>query len=154
MVEGVPIVGLIDTGSDITIMRGNQFYDMVKEAHLDINHIKPTEQKACTYDQKPINLDGQIDVKITFGNKIIVSTVFVKLVAPDKLLLSENVRRMLGVVSYHPDVQPVDEPGNASIVNESGTSDGQDALKPANSGVVDSKINDERRKLDQEEQPL
>ena len=60
MVEGVPIVGLIDTGSD-TIKRGDQFYDMVKEAQLNIQHLKPTEQRACTYDQKPITLDGQID---------------------------------------------------------------------------------------------
>ena len=52
---------------------------------------------------------------ITFGGKTIVNTVFVKLVAPDKLLLSENVRRMLGVVSYHPDVQPV---GSAHVVND------------------------------------
>ena len=157
MVEGVPIVGLIDTGFDITIMRGDQFYDMMKEANLNINHLKPTEQRTCTYDQKPITLDGQIDMKITFGEKTIVSTVFVKLVAPDKLLLSENVCRMLGVVSYHPDVQPVDEPGSASIVNDPVTKDGQDALKPTNSGVVESNqdlVDDESRKPDQEEQPL
>jgi len=72
MVEGVPIIGLTDTGSDITIMKGDQFYDM-------------------TCDQKPITLGGQIDVKIAFGRKTIVSTVFAKLVAPDKLLLSQNV---------------------------------------------------------------
>jgi len=41
---------------------------------------------------------------------------------------------MLGVVSYHPDVQPVDEPGSAS---DPVTKDGKDALKPANSGVVE-----------------
>jgi len=64
---------------------------MVKEAHLNVYHLKPMEQRACTYDQKPITLDGQIDVKIAFGGKTIVSTVFVKLVAPDKFLLSENV---------------------------------------------------------------
>jgi len=60
---------------------------MVKEAHLNVHHLKPTEQKAYTYDQKPTTLDGQIDVKIAFGKKtiVIVSTVFVKLVAPDKL---------------------------------------------------------------------
>ena len=91
MVEGFPVVGLIDTGSDITIMRGDQFYNMVKGANLDIQQLKPTEQKACTYDQKPITLEGLMDVKITFGDKTVVSTVFDKLVAPDKLLLSENV---------------------------------------------------------------
>jgi len=38
------------------------------------------------------------------------------------------------VVSYHPDVQPIDELGSA---NDPVTKDGQDALKPANSGVVE-----------------
>ena len=52
-------------------------------------------------------------MKIAFGKKRIVSTVFVKLVAPDKLLLLENVRQMLGIVSHHPDAQPIDEPGSA-----------------------------------------
>jgi len=42
---------------------------------------------------------------------------------------------MFGVVSYYPDVQPVDEPGSAS---DPVTKDGQDALKPADSGVVES----------------
>ena len=88
MVEGVSTISLLDTGSDIIIMRGDQFYNMVKEAHLNVHHLKPTEQ---TYDQKPITLGSHIDVKIAFGGKTIVSMVFVKLVAPDKLLLSENV---------------------------------------------------------------
>ena len=100
MVEGFPIVGLIHTGSDITLMRGDQFYDMVKDSLLSAHHLKPTEQRACTYDQKPITFDGQIDVKIAFGKKAKVSIIFVKLVAPDKLLLSENVCRMLSIVSY------------------------------------------------------
>ena len=45
MVEGFPIVGLIDKGTDITIMRGDQFYDIVKEANFDIQLLKLTEQK-------------------------------------------------------------------------------------------------------------
>jgi len=40
---------------------------------------------------------------------------------------------MLDVVSYHPDVQPVDESGSAS---DPLAKDGQDALEPADSGVV------------------
>lgn len=105
MIEGVPVTGLIDTGSDITIIRGDLLYHIVGEANLEMQSLKTAEQKACTYDQKPISLDGQIDLKICFGKKEIVTTVYVKLVAPDQLLLSETVCRLLGIVSYHPRVK-------------------------------------------------
>ena len=55
-----------------------------------------------------------------------MSTVFVKLVAPDKLLLSENVCRMLGVVSYQPDIQLVNEPESTSVENDLVPKDGQE----------------------------
>ena len=99
LIEGVPVTGLIDTGSDITIIRGDLFYQIDGEAHLKIQSLKTAEQKACTYDQKSITLDGQMDMKIGFGKKTIVTTVYVKLVAPYPLLLSENVCRLLGIVT-------------------------------------------------------
>ena len=104
-IEGVPVTGLNDTGSDITIIRGNLFYQIISAAHLKEQSFSDTEQKACTYDQKP---DGQMDMKISFGEKVVVTTVFVKLIAPDQLLLSETVCHLLGIVSYHLSVQPVD----------------------------------------------
>ena len=67
--------------------------------------MKDVGQEVCTYDQKPIALDGCIDMKITFGEENIVTTVYVKLVAPDQLLLSESACHRLGIVSYHPEVQ-------------------------------------------------
>ena len=108
MIEGVAVSGLIDTGSDITIIRGDLFYQIVSKGGLEIQSIKPAEQKACTYDQKPITLDGQMTMKVIFGDKAIVTTVYVKLVAPDRLLLSETVCRLLGIVIYHPNVQSVE----------------------------------------------
>ena len=56
-------------------------------------------------------------------------------------------------MGYHPDVQPVDEPGSAS---DPVTKDGQDALEPADSGVVEpnQELADvEGREPDQEELP-
>ena len=106
MIEGVPVTGITDTGSYITIIRGDLFYQ-IAEAHLKAQSLKAAERKACTCDQKPITLDGQLDMKIGFGEKTIVTTVYVKLVAPDQLLLSETVCRLLGIVSYHPSVQSV-----------------------------------------------
>ena len=63
--------------------------------------------KAFTYDQKPITLNGQIDWHISFGKRRICTTVYVKLVAPEQLLLSESICCELGIVSYHPSVQSV-----------------------------------------------
>ena len=114
MIEGVPATGLIDTGSDITIIR-DLFYQIVTEAHLKVQSLKAAEQKACSYDQKPITLDGQMDMRIKFGEKVVSTTVYVKLVAPDQLLLSETVCHLLGIVSYHPNVQFVER---CSLVEE------------------------------------
>jgi len=50
------------------------------------------------YDQKPIT---QVELNISFGEKILCTTVYIKLV------VSEGVCRTLGVVSYHPNVQAV-----------------------------------------------
>ena len=52
-------------------------------------------------------MDGQLNLHISFGERVICTTVYVKLVAPDQLLLSEAVCCQLGIVSYHPSVQSV-----------------------------------------------
>ena len=103
-IEGVPVTGTIDTGSDITIIRGDLFYHIVETAGLEESSLKPADLKVCTYDQKPVNLDGQLDLHISFGERVICTSVYVKLVAPDQLLLSEAVCCKLGIVSYHPSV--------------------------------------------------
>ena len=56
----------------------------------------------------------RINMKITFGEKNIV---YVKLVAPDQLLLSESACHLLGIISYHPDVEllkKIPTPGTSS----------------------------------------
>jgi len=106
-VEGVPVTGLIDTGSDITIIRGDMLYHIISTAGLESSMIRPAKQTACTYDQKPITLDGEMEVNISFGEKMFCTTVYIKFVAPDKLLLSEAVCHRLGIVTYHPEVQAV-----------------------------------------------
>ena len=61
---------LLILGSDITIMRGDVFYRIVSESDLDVLDVKAAEQiEACTYDQKPIHLDGQIDMKVSLLRK-------------------------------------------------------------------------------------
>ena len=75
------------------------FYQIVSEAHLKVQSLKAAEQKTCTYDQKPITLDGQMDMRIKFGEKVVSTTVYVKLVAPDQLLLSETVCHLLALLA-------------------------------------------------------
>ena len=120
-IEGVPVTGLIDTGSDITIVRGDLLYHIVSTAGLEESNIKPADQKACTYDQQPLTLDGQVDLNISFGEKALCTTVYIKVVAPDSLLLSESVCRNLGVVSFHPNVQVVQK-GPVAITHVSSSS--------------------------------
>jgi len=44
---------------------------------------------------------------LSFGKKVLQTTVYVKLVAPDELLLSEAVCRQLVIVNYHPSVKAI-----------------------------------------------
>ena len=74
-VEGIPATSLIDTGSDITIIRGELFYRIMELAKLDEENLKPADLKACTFDQRPITLDGQIDLHTSFGKSVICTTV-------------------------------------------------------------------------------
>ena len=73
---------------------------------LDLKAVE--DVKACTNGQKPIYLDGQVNMKIKFDRKEITTTVYIKLVAPDQFLLSEKVCHLLGIVNYHPSVKYVD----------------------------------------------
>jgi len=57
-VKGIPVTGLIDIGSDITIIRGDLFYHIVETAKLEESNLKPADLKACTNDQMPITMDG------------------------------------------------------------------------------------------------
>ena len=66
------------------------------------------ERQTCTprtYNQKPFQLDGRMDLDIVFGEKTMRTPVYIKMDAHDQLLLSEGVCQQLGILTYHPDVQ-------------------------------------------------
>ena len=46
-----------------------------------------------------------MDLEITFNDKSIITQVYLKMDAPEQLLLSEGVCRQLGMLSYYPSVQ-------------------------------------------------
>lgn len=66
----VPVTGLIDTGSDITIMWGDLSYHIVGKAGIEADQLQSPAHKACTYDQKPITLDGQMEMTLSFQESI------------------------------------------------------------------------------------
>ena len=106
-IEGLPIRGIIDTGSDITILSGTAFQEIVTACGIKREQFKPPDRTTCTYRHQPLKLDGQLDLQIKFGKKSMCEKVYVKMDAPDALLLSENVCCKLNIVIYHPDVQSV-----------------------------------------------
>ena len=57
------------------------------------------------YERKPFKLDGRMDLEISFGEKTMMTPMYIKMDAKDPLLLSEGVCHQLGIITYHPDVQ-------------------------------------------------
>ena len=65
-IKDVPVQGIIDTGSDITILSGPDFQETVTKTTLKSKTLslligKSAGRKACTYGQQPLHLDGQMN---------------------------------------------------------------------------------------------
>ena len=103
-IHGVPARGIVDTAADITIMGGQLFKEVASVARLRKKDFKPADKTPQTYSRQPFSLDGRMDLDITFGDKTMQTPVYIKMDAPDQLLLSEGVCRQLGIVTYHQDV--------------------------------------------------
>ena len=104
-IAGVPAYGIIDSGADITILGGKLFKKVAAVARLKKKHLKEADKLARNYDQGTISLGGCRDLDITFQEKILNTPVYIKMDAPEQLLLSEGVCRQLGILTYHPKVQ-------------------------------------------------
>ena len=104
LVEGVSLQGVVDTGSDLTIMGKEAFKKVAMVAKLRKKDFCPADKKAYNYDGKPFTLDDRLQLNLTFGEYTMSTPVYVKMDAEDQLLLSEGVCRQLGIVSYHPNV--------------------------------------------------
>ena len=104
-VQGVPAYGLIDSGADITIIGGALFKKVATVARLKRRNLLKPDKVPRTYDQQPFTLDGRMDLDLAFGEKQMVTPVYIKMDAHDQLLLSEGVCRQLGIIQYRPDVE-------------------------------------------------
>ena len=103
--QGVPVFGIIDSGANITIIGGGLLRKVATTARLKKRDLKQPDQTPRTYDQQPFQLDGMMELDITFGDKTMHTPVYIKMDAHDQLLLSEGVCRQLDILTYHPDVQ-------------------------------------------------
>ena len=104
LIQGFETEGIVDTGSEITILNGDLLKMVASHAHLKKKQLKVADKFPRTYDRTPFSLDGRLDLDITFGDKTMKTPVYIKMGAADPLLLSEGVCRQLGIVTYHPDV--------------------------------------------------
>lgn len=105
-VQGVVMTGVVDSGADITIMGGEMFKRVAVIAKLRKRDFKPSDNTPRNYDRRPFRLDGRLELDISFGDKTIRTSVYVKMDAREPLLLSEGVCRQLGIIQYHPDIVP------------------------------------------------
>ena len=102
-IHGVPVIGLVDIGADITIM-GQEIFKVASVARLKKNLKKP-DKTPYAYNQQSFSLDGMMSMDITFNDVTLTTPVYIKLDSKDQLLLSKGVCRQLGIVQYHPKVK-------------------------------------------------
>ena len=104
-IQGVPAEGLIDSGAKITIMGGELFKKVATVNRLKKKDFKP-DKIPKTYSRETFTLDGVMELHVSFGERTMKTSVYIKMDAYDQLLLSEGVCRQLGIISYHSDVYP------------------------------------------------
>ena len=104
-IQGVPAEGIIDSWADISIIGAELFKKIAAVARLKKSQLKKVDKVPVTYDQKPLKLDGRLDLDITFQGQTMCTPVYVKMDAHDPLLLSEGVCRQLQIITYHPSIE-------------------------------------------------
>ena len=97
-IAGVPATGLVDTGADITIIGPELFKKVAVVAGLEKRQFKPADKQPHTYDRCQFNLDGCLDLDVSFNDKTMHTSVYVKMDAYGDLLLSEGVCSQLGIL--------------------------------------------------------
>ena len=99
LVEGVSLQGVVDTGSDLTIMGKEAFKKVAIVAKLRKKDFRPADKKVYNYDDKVKTLDGRFQLNLTFGEYNMFTPVYAEMGTEDQLLLSEGVCRQLGIIS-------------------------------------------------------
>ena len=82
--------GVIDTVLVITIISGELFRHVAATARLCKWKFKPPDRLPRAYNHELFQLDGCMDLKVSFGERDMVTPIHVKMDEPDPLLLSEG----------------------------------------------------------------
>lgn len=84
-------------------MGGELFKQVAAAAKLRKKEFCPADKTPHNYDRKPFHLDWRLE--LTFGESTMKMSVYIKMDAPEPLLLSEGVCRQLDIGKYHPGVK-------------------------------------------------
>ena len=103
-VQGVPARGVINTGSDITIIGGELFRHVATVARLRKNHLCKADKIPKTYDGRTFTLDGMMDLDLSFDGVTMKTPIYIRASATEQLLLEEGACRQLQIITYHHDV--------------------------------------------------
>ena len=102
-VHGVHCEGVIDTGSDMTIVGGRLFKKIAAVARLQKIDFRPADKTPIAYGRQPFTLHGKMSLSISFQDRVMVTPVYIKMDSEEPLLLA-GVCRQLQIVTYHPEV--------------------------------------------------
>ena len=98
-IEGVPARGVIDSGSDITIIGGKLFGHVAMVARLRKSQLRKPDRVPRAYDGRTFTLDGVMDMDITFDGVTMKTPIYIRAIATEQLLLGEGVCRQLRIIS-------------------------------------------------------
>ena len=104
LLEGVPVMGVVDSGADITIIGKGLLKRVATAAKLGRDRLRRVDKVPKTYDGRPFTLHGRLDLDVSFEGTTLRTPVYVKLDTSEPLLLSEGVCRQLSIINYHPRV--------------------------------------------------
>lgn len=78
LVEGVPTLGLVDSGADITIIGMDLLRYVAMVAKLKKDRLKRVDKVPKTYDGRPFVLHGRMDMDISFNGITVLTPVYIK----------------------------------------------------------------------------
>ena len=103
-IQGVSTSGIIDIRADITIIGDELFKMVATTARLRKKNFHKPDRTPHTYNCKPFQLHGKMELEVAFAGKVLLTSVYIKMDAHDQPLLSEGVCSQLGILEYHKNI--------------------------------------------------
>ena len=87
----------------MSIMGGSLFEKVAAAARLKKKDFQRPSKTPMTYGRQPFKVHGKMSLRVAFGDKEVVTPVYINMDADEPLLLAEGACYQLGMVSYHPE---------------------------------------------------